>query len=490
MDVAELIRRAALEFGDAPALRTSTTVMSFLEFDEQTERIGNGLLAQGLERGDRVGVLLPNGVDVVLVYYALAKSGLVRVPLNIKDTEGDHRYKLGDSGAQVLITDLPGFETTTRVVTCADLHEFASSASAEPGDHRWRADELYRIGYTGGTTGRPKGVLLTHGIEMALLRNYLIDLLPGLQPGDRMLHAAPMTHATGSFFLPHLVRGGCNIIMESFDADRLVQFIGDVNPTCMFLVPTMISMLVDHPRAEAGMTPSLRRLCYGASPIAPSVAQKAIGLFGPVLTQTYGQSEAPMTITLLRPEDHDRVGCAGRPYTFVDVQVHNEAGQQVQAGQEGEVVVRGDIVTPGYHQRPDATAETLRDGWLHTGDIGRFDDHGYLYLLDRKNDLIISGGYNVYPREVEDVLMSHPAVLEAAVYGLPDERWGQLVHAAVALAAGADVSSDDLIAYCRDRLPSSKRPRHVSCLPSLPKSPAGKILRREVASSLSRSLGN
>jgi len=456
--------------------------LSFVQFDERTERLANGLLDSGLQPGDSVGLLLPNGIDLVVAYYALAKAGLVRVSLNFRDIEEDQRYKLRDSGARALIATQPYRDAVELALDPEQTRALTNRSPATPCSVRCKPDDLTRIAYTGATTGRSKGVRLTYAIETALLRNFLVDLIPDVAPGDRMLHAAPMTHASGSFFLPHLVRGGCNYLMERFEPGEFLQMVQEVDPTCTFLVPTMISMIIDAPEARRGVARSLRHLCYGASPIARTVAEKAEAVFGKVLTQTYGQTEAPMTITLLRRDEHDRFGSAGRPYTFVEVEIHDRDGNRVPDGEEGEVVVRGDIVTPGYLNREKETEKTFRGGWLHTGDIGRFDGEGFLYLLDRMNDMIISGGFNVYPREVEDVLMSHPAVSESAVFGSPDERWGEIVRAAVTVRT--TVSQEELLSFAHARLAGYKRPRSVAIVEQLPKSAAGKILRRKVRDQL------
>ncbi|HEY4411250.1 MAG TPA: AMP-binding protein, partial [Acidimicrobiia bacterium] len=334
----------------------------------------------------------------------------------------------------------------------------------------------YRLAYSGGTTGKPKGVMLTTRTEVAEVTNFLIDLLPDVRPGDVMLHAAPVTHGSGAFVLPHLVRGATSVIMTKFDAGAFLEMAERTQATATFLVPTMIAMLLQEPNAESAKL-TMRRLCYGGAPIAPTVLQKGLDTFGSVFVQTYGQAEAPLCITCLQPEDHDRVGSAGRPYTLVEAGVIDDAGEFVGPGVDGEVVTRGQHVMAGYWQRPDATAEAIRpDGWLRTGDIGRFDEAGFLYLVDRRNDMIISGGFNVYPREVEDVLKSHPAVVEAVVVGLPDEKWGERVAAAV--KTNEPVEPSVLEAFCAERIAGYKRPRRLEVWDDIPLSPVGKVLRR------------
>jgi acyl-CoA synthetase (AMP-forming)/AMP-acid ligase II len=337
---------------------------------------------------------------------------------------------------------------------------------------------VYRYGFTGGTTGRSKAVMLTMANEHAEVANFLVDLLPDIRPGDTMLHAAPVTHASGAFFLPHLFRGARNVVMERFEPGVFLEELERTGATATFVVPTMMSMLLDDPGVEDAKV-KLRRLCYGAAPAAPSLLERAQDIFGPVLANTYGQAEAPMCITCLQPEDHTgRFGSAGRPYTLAQVRVVDDDDRELPPGEEGEVVTRGPHVMAGYLHQPEETAKTLRGGWLHTGDLGTADEDGFITLLDRRHDMIISGGFNVYPRAVEDVLLAHPAVKEAAVVGIVDERWGEKVHAVV--STRAPVAEDELLAFAAERLAGYKRPRSVEFWEELPKSGPGKILRRSV----------
>jgi acyl-CoA synthetase (AMP-forming)/AMP-acid ligase II len=482
VQIGDLIHRAAQRFGDASAVTCGDRTLSFRDFDTATDRLGNALLDSGLTPGDRVGVLLPNGIDGLLAYYALAKSGLVRVSLNVRDTPADHDFRLRDSECRALVTDRPSSAAPEFTFGEEDLARMLADGRDDRCDIARDPEAVYRLGYTGGTTGPPKAVMLSSRSEHSEIVNYLLDLVPDIGRGDVMLHAAPVTHASGSFFLPHLIRGAHNVVLPSFDAGSYLEELERCKATTTFLVPTMLAMILDHPGAEQVSAPALTRLCYGASPISPSVAERAEQVFGRVLAQTYGQSEAPMTISLLRPDEHDRVGSAGRPYSMVEVRVVDEDDREVSPGASGEVVVRGQILMSGYWKRPEETARTMRGGWLHTGDIGRLDEGGFLYLLDRRHDVIISGGFNVYPREVEDTLLGHPNVREAAVVGVPDERWGEVVQAVVSLRAPVDEA--ELLDWVRPRLAGYKRPRAVHFSDDLPKSSAGKILRRSVRDEL------
>ena len=477
MQIGEYIRRAGVMYGDSPALTEGGRTLGFRAFDQATDRLGNALLAEGFAPGDRVGVLLPNGIDCLITYYALAKSGLVRVSLNVRETAADHRYKLGDSGARGLIHNgADGFDVAMAYDVPA-LRRLIDDGPAGACRVDRDLEAPLRLGFTGGTTGAPKAVTLTTLGETAELSAFLMDLVPDLEPGDRFLHAAPIAHASGAFFLPALVRGAHALIMPHFDAAGFLDLAERERATHTFLVPTMLAMILEEPAIESA-TLAFKRICYGASPIAPSLLERAIVRFGPVFAQTYGQAESPMVITCLGPEDHDRVGSCGRPYTTVDVAVFDADDKPVPTGERGEIVCRGTQLMARYWNRPEETAEAFRNGWLHTGDIGRMDEDGFFYILDRKNDMLISGGYNVYPREIEDVLLAHEGVVEAAVVGLPDERWGDRVHAVIAGRPGLDPEAVRL--FCRERLAGYKCPKSVEIWDALPKSGAGKLLRRAV----------
>ena len=477
MQVGALIRRAALHFRDAPCLVEGSRVVSFSEFDALTDRLGNALLALGLEHGDRVGVLMPNGINCLVVYYALAKSGLVRVSLNARETHDNHAYKLADSQSRAVIHDGgDGFEIEIaigpdRFTGLIDAGPISPCAVDRD------LDAPYRLGYTGGTTGRPKAVTLTTRGELAELSAFLTDLVPDIRRDDTFLHAAPIAHASGAFFLPSLVRGARSVVMAKFDPGEFVHLAAAERATLTFLVPTMLAMVLEHP-AAAGADLPFRRIAYGAAPIAPALLKRAEARFGRVFAQTYGQAESPMVITCLQPEDHDRIGSCGRPFTIVEVAVLDAQDRPLPPGERGEIVCRGPQTMAYYWNRPEATAEAFRNGWLHTGDIGYVDADGFFYLVDRKNDMLISGGYNVYPREVEDVLLSCEGVVEAAVVGLADEKWGDRVHAVVAGRHG--LSAEAVMSHARAHLASYKRPKEIEIWKELPKSSANKILRRTI----------
>lgn len=487
MQVGSLIRRAARQFHGAPCLVQDGRTLSFEEFDAATNRLGNALLATGLKPGDRVGVLLPNSIECIIAYYALAKNGLVRVGMNTRETHGDHSYKLLDSGARAVIhAGIDGLPPEMSI-GWDELCRMIETGDPAPCEVERVLDAPYRLGYTGGTTGKAKAVTLTERGELAELSAFLTDLMPDLREGDTFLHAAPIAHASGAFFLPALVRGVRSLVMTKFDAAEFIDLAQESGATLSFLVPTMLAMILEQPGCATADI-AFRRIAYGASPIAKSLLDRAEARFGRIFAQTYGQAESPMVITCLKPEDHDRVGSCGRPFTLAEVRVLDDDDREVPVGEIGEICCRGPQTMAYYWNRPEATEKAFRNGWLHTGDIGRMDEDGFFYILDRKNDMLISGGYNVYPREVEDVLQAYEGVVESAVVGMPDEKWGDRVVAVVAGRPGLEAEA--ILAYARSRLAGHKSPKSVEVWPELPKSGANKILRREVRDRLIAAAGS
>lgn len=477
MQIGALIRRAALYYGDAPCLTEGSRTLSFQDFDRLTDQLGNALLGLGFKAGDRVGVLLPNGIDCLVAYYALAKNGLVRVGLNTRETLDNHRYKLGESGARGLVHNLDQGLGAEIEIGLDRLTHLMQGGAATPCAVDRALDAPYRLGFTGGTTGNAKAVTLTTRGELAEMSAFLMDLVPDLARGQTFLHAAPIAHASGAFFLPSLVRGVRSLVMTKFDPADFLQLAAREQATHSFVVPTMLAMILEQP-ATHDATLTLRSISYGASPISPSVLSRAEARFGRIFAQTYGQAESPMVITVLAPQDHDRVGSCGRPYSFVEVGIVDNEDRFLAPGEVGEIVCRGPQLMSHYWNRPEATEKAFRKGWLHTGDVGRMDEDGYYYILDRKNDMLISGGFNVYPREVEDVLQAYPGVIESAVVGLPDEKWGDRLHAVISAREG--VKGEDVLAFAKARVAGFKLPRSIEIWPELPKSAANKILRRVV----------
>ncbi len=481
MQIGSIIRRAAIQFKDAPCLTEGNRTLSFREFDAATDRLGNALIAKGLKPGDRVAVLLPNSIDCLIAYYAVFKAGLVRVQLNVRETLENHLYKLEYTSCACVIHAGTEGLTTPMQIGMDELLGMIANGDPTPCAEDRDLDAPLRLGFTGGTTGKSKAVTLTTRTDLVETSVFLSDLIPELSEGEIFLHGAPIAHAGGAYFLPSLIRGVHSVMLSKFDAAEFLHVAEQTQAAYTFLVPTMIAMVMDDPAIDTAKT-ALKIISYGASSIAPTLMARAEKRFGRVFAQCYGQAESPMAITYLRPEHHDRIGSCGRPFSVVEVAVFDDDDKPLPPGERGEIVCRGPQTMAYYWNMPEATAQAFRGGWLHTGDIGVMDEDGFFYIVDRKNDMLISGGYNIYPREVEDVLMEFPGVAEVAVVGLPDEKWGDRV---VAVVAGAVVlDSDAIMDFARERLSGVKAPKQILVWPELPKSGAGKILRRSVRDTL------
>lgn len=498
MNVGAFLTKAARLHPSKPALTDGSLDLRYDEMNAWAAAFAAGLRQRGYPAGERVALFMPNRAEFLVALFGLFKGGFVAVPVNAKLHAQELGFIVGHCGARAVVCSaksraivdealagMPGVERidtdaqgpgSFRAIVEDGRPHVSGDAEVAPDDAAW-------IFYTSGTTGRPKGAMLSHRNLCASTMNALADVCD-FQPEDTVLHVAPLSHGSGLYALPSIARGATNLISPggSFDPAEVLRTIAREKVTIIaFLAPTMIHMLLEaDPALEV---PTLRLAPYGGAPIDAGLAEAAIRRFGPVFAQLYGQGESPMTITALRPRDHHGKALlsAGTVRTDVEVRLLDEAGQTVPDGAEGEICVRGDVVMQGYWNDAQANARALKDGWLHTGDIGRFED-GYLYLLSRMNDVIISGGSNIYPREVEDVLMLHPAVHEVCVFGEPDEKWGEQVVAAV--VASAPVSADELLDLCRGHIASFKKPKRIAFVDALPKNAYGKIVRREVRASL------
>ena len=506
MNTFAFLEKAAMLKPDQPALVHGKESISYRQFLSRALAIGGNLRALGLVPNDRVAFALANSPRILETIYACFAAGLVVVPVNARLHPREIAYIVGNSGAKLLIH---GGEYDAGIRACST--EFASLAHRvcteevsgtlhyqrllDPSRAFQRAAEVSPtdacwLFYTSGTTGKPKGATWTHRTVRVVIMNYLADL-HNIQPGEVVAHAAPLSHGSGIVALPAIARAATNVIFESksFEPDKLFQLVQEKKVSHIaFLAPTqIIKMLEDFVPGRYDLS-SLKAICYGGAPIHVEHLRNAIRTFGPVFVQLYGQGEAPITISGLGAAAHERliaensprISSAGTIRTDVEVRIVDSEDRELAAGQEGEIVVRGDVVMQGYWNDPQATAETLRGGWLHTGDIGLLDENGYLFLLDRAKDMIISGGNNVYPREVEEVIVQHPAVATAVVFGVPHEYWGEAVHAVVVREPGATLTAGELIEFCGAHMAGYKKPKSVDFVDSLPVSGYGKIMRKEI----------
>ena len=463
MVTAELIRRGARRYRERPAILYGDETLSFAEADALSNRIANVLVGLGVER---VGLLLGNGLHSIPVDFACAKAGIARVPLNPRLAQPEQQAILAAADAHVLVADVDT-RLGADALPLAELLERAAAAPVDEPSVDVEPETTLLLLATSGTTGKLKLVRHTQASYAAIVANILANLVDP-QPGDVMLHAASLIHASGTFVLPYWLRGGAAAVLPGFDPAGYLDAAERHGATAVNLVPTMLGALLQQRPREL---PRLRTLVYGASPAPPALLRRALDRFGPILVQYYGQTEAPLCISVLRPEEHegDRLLSCGRPSVDCEVKLDPE---------NGEILVRAPFAAAGYHGDEELHRETfLPDGWLRTRDVGRFDDEGFLYLVDRTSDMIVTGGYNVYPREVEDALAEHPAVHEAIVVGAPDERW---VEAVTAFVVADGVTEEELIAHCRERLAAYKAPKSVRFVAEVPKSPVGKLLRRAV----------
>ncbi|MBU1276116.1 MAG: AMP-binding protein [Proteobacteria bacterium] len=506
-----LYDRAVQFFKDRPALIFGDTTYTYEEMGLNAARLANGLRRLGHQKGDRIAFLMSNCPEYVFCEYAAAKTGCVRVPLAVLLSGNDHVYMLNQSEAVSLIYHqkmtervlamIPHLETVkhficvgpdAEAVPKGHLHLNEMMIQLEPDwgpEVEIDPEDLAGIYYTGGTTGKPKGVMLSH---RAWVYTILIEMLEfEIAWNEVFAYPTPLTHAGGCLMLPVMLRGGKCVILDHFEPKLFMEAVEKNKVTATFLVPTMIYVLLDQPDLASHDLSSLRNVIYGASAIAPERLKQAINTFGPIFTQLFGQTEAPMMISCLPRASHvvadpqrerEIFSSAGRPTFHAEVKLVDEQGREVAQGDSGEVTVRCANMMSGYFKNPEATAETVVDGWLHTGDIAKQDQEGFLYIVDRKKDMIISGGFNIFPREIEDVLFEHPAVKAAAVVGVPHPKWGEEVKAVVVLAPGGEASAEELIAFVKQRKGSLVVPKSLEFWPEIPLTNLGKVDKKAIRS--------
>jgi fatty-acyl-CoA synthase len=492
---------------EAPCLTTAGSTLSYFDVQRLSWRIARALDRSGINPGEKVAILSANDPVAFACVFGISRAGAVWCPVNPRNEAAENRDLLDLFDCRCLIfqaaftplvakirPDLPKLTT----LVCLDgeppgATPFDLWTGPEPAEP-WQAeppDDTVMLAGTGGTTGRPKGVMLT-GRNLETMSALTLMSYP-FGPRPRYLALAPLTHAAGVLCFPVMTLGGEIVVMPRPDLTEFLALIQNHKITHTFLPPTLIYMLLDHPDLPGTDLTSLQCLWYGAAPMSASRLEEALTKIGPVMGELFGQSEAPMMISTLAPAEHfredgsiatERLSSAGRPTPLTTVAIMGDDGLLLGRGERGEIVVRGSLVMAGYYKNPQATVEASRYGWHHTGDVGYLDEDNYLFIVDRAKDMIITGGFNVYSAEVEQVLLAHPAVQDCAVVGLPDEKWGERVVAVLQLRPGCSVTADDVRAFVKERLGSVKAPKQVEIWPDLPRSKVGKVLKPEIKSRL------
>ena len=485
-------------YHDKPCLLLGDKVASYREVRESTSQMVQALQSKGLGVGSRVAVISANRPEVLSNIAAMQLTGCIGTPLHPLGSLEDHAYVLEAAEIDTLVYDAAVFEAhaaalAQRVPGLKNLLAFGPTQTGE--DYLALAagfepkplvapdvgpDDVSSINFTGGTTGRPKGVMSTHRVTAYMSQ---IQMAEWEFPDEvRMLMATPLSHAAAAFFIPVLQKGGAFYVMQGFSPDEFFDMVEQHRITCTMLVPVMLYYLLDSPRAATADMSSMETIFYGASAMSPARLRQGIEQWGQVFYQFFGQSEAPMVVANLRRAEHDlekpqRLSSCGRPTPWVHLAILDAEGKPVAAGEPGEICVRGPLVMKGYKDMPEETAAAFAGGWLHTGDVGRLDAEGFLYVVDRTKDMIVSGGFNVFPREVEDVLASHEAVGQVAVIGVPDEQWGEAVKAVIVLRPGAEQGAElarDLQELVKQKKGSVQSPKSIDFVDAIPVTPVGK----------------
>jgi long-chain acyl-CoA synthetase len=496
LNIATHMRRAAGAFAARPGVaRGATVVHRYGVLADRVSRLAQALRTRfALKRGERVALVMKNCPEYLEALFACWHAGLIAVPVNAKLHPAELGHILGDSGARLCFAS-PSLSgalgalqlPTLQFVIEAGSRDYARLLSEEPLPLiDCQADETAWLFYTSGTTGKPKGAMLSHRNLLAMSLCYFADV-DQQSPWRAVLHAAPMSHGSGLYAIAHVMKGSCHVVPEAdgFDAAEVYALIETWPSSVFFAAPTMIRRLLDHPGDPP--TGNLKTILYGGGPMYLEDLRRGLERLGPKFAQLYGQGESPMTITALsseiiadraHPRWSERASSVGIAQSAVEVRTVDEADHPLPCGEVGEVVVRGATVMSGYWNNPAASAETLRQGWLHTGDLGSFDQDGFLTLKDRSKDVIISGGSNIYPREVEEVLLQHADIAEVSVIGRLDRDWGESVVAYIVPRSAVELDTAAIDAFCTQHIARFKRPRYYRIVSSLPKNSYGKVLKK------------
>jgi acyl-CoA synthetase (AMP-forming)/AMP-acid ligase II len=496
VDVRTILRRSATVNSDRLAVVAGEREVGYAEMWDRGVRLANGLLAAGLRPQDMVATLEDNSLGAVDTYIGAAAANLVRVPLYARNSRAAHVTMLNNVAARALIVeerhagavdeiaaDVPSLEHV--LVRDAGYEDWLAAQSAVDPDPRIDPGDLLIVRHTGGTTGAPKAVPNSHRTWIAAARDYFYPL-PAPVLGDRILHIGPLSHASGYWLLPLWAVGGVQVVVDKLDAAAMLEVMERHRVAYAFVPPVLLSRFTRVPGAAQRDWSAAKALLMSGGPIAPDTIQRAREVFGDrPLHQLYGQTETG-AVAVMGPQEwfaevpgSDPLAACGRLHPFVDIEIRDEAGRPLALGEAGEIAVRCEGQFAGFHGAPQETAARLVDGWVLTGDVGRIDRNGYLYLLDRKNDVIVSGGFNIHPLELENAIASHPSIVEVAVFGIPHERWGETPMAVCCVEAGARVSEDEIVTLVTERLGSYMKPTRVEISPEpLPRSPVGKIMRR------------
>jgi acyl-CoA synthetase (AMP-forming)/AMP-acid ligase II len=494
--IGDLVERASRRFAQRVAVVDGERSLTFSEVHERSSRLANALNGLGAAPGARVALLMSNRLEFVEADFGIAKAGMVKAPMNPRLADDERRHVLANCAAEILLTESHERERIAALqselpalkhVIAVDREDYADLLrNARPGaaDLDIDPNSPSMILHTSGTTGRPKGATTSQRARIAATTHMLLDEFAA-RPDDGMVHVAPMSHGSGSKILAFYLRGARNVTLGKFSPDAFFDALAN-GASSSFVVPTMIRMLLDaQGRAKADLS-RLRNLTYGGAPMPAALAEEAIEAFGPILTQVYGSCEAPHPVLVLSSADHvvgqyARLSSAGHETLGVDVRIVAADGTDAALGEPGELLIRGPNVMDGYWGDPQATAAVFTDGWYRSGDLAVRAEDGFVSIVGRERDLLISGGLNVYPAEVEAVIHRHGGVLEAAVFGVPDDTWGEAVAVAIVRRPGTSTQAEEIIAHSKAHLADYKKPRRVFFVDQLPKGPTGKVAKQELA---------